>query len=116
MGVFKDYGETKMVVLEWQELFEAAKWDNIIMTIDLLDNCVWRSDDRKVREMVHVISDGLWGNKEAETMGFKRWIIYKRKETIDMIEYYKVNDNEYNRISEKEENGLGLCVKTEPKS
>lgn len=116
MGVFKDYGETKKVVLEWKELFESTKWDNILMTIDLLDNCGWRSDDRRVREMVHVISDGLWGNKEAETMGFKKWIVHKRKETINMIEYYKVNDDEYNKISKKEKDGLDLCVKAKPKS
>ena len=116
MGVFTSYSETKEVVLEWEEHFSKKKWVNILKTIDLLNSCAWRSDDRKIREMVHVISDGLWGNSEAEIMGFKKWIVYKRKETIDMIEYYKVNDNEYNRISKKEENGLGLCAKTEPKS
>ncbi len=90
MMIFKDFHECKMVVLEWRNLFKYKYWKKIKMAIIHAEDSP--VDDKKKMWLVqNALLDALWTNDEATTIGYREWIIDKRRETLDMIEYYKNN-------------------------
>ena len=68
------------------------------MKIDSLKDSRF-TDEQKVKELQYAVTDLLWENDEARLIGFRAWIIEKRNETQNMLEYYERNENENKRIS-----------------
>jgi hypothetical protein len=88
--IFKDFHECKMVFLEWRKEFKYKYWKKIKMAIIHADEST--VEDRKKCWLVqNAILNALWENDEATSVGYTQWIKNKRRETLDMIEYYRKN-------------------------
>ena len=100
MQVFEDYAECKRIILEWKNYFNDNEWRKILIKIDSLKDSRF-TDEQKVKELQYAVTDLLWENDDARLLGFRAWLIEKRNETKNMLEYYERNENENKRISTK---------------
>ena len=60
------------------------------------------TDEQKIKELQYHVTDLLWSNDDARLIGFRAWIKMKIKETRNMMEYYRRNENENRKIDEEE--------------
>lgn len=102
MQVFESYAECKRIILEWKSYFNDNEWRKILMKMDSLKDSRF-TDEQKVKELQYAVTDLLWENDEARLLGFRAWLIEKRDETKNMLEYYERNENENRRISSKKQ-------------
>ena len=91
--IFKDFYECKKIVLEWEKYFEPEHWVNIMNTIYKAETLHY-SDKNRIFMVVSEITEALWHIDEAITMGYRPWMIAKKKETENMLEYYKNNNGD----------------------
>ena len=91
--IFKDFHECKMVVLEWENIFNNNDWNKIKIAIIHAEESPI-DDTGKCWLVQNALLDALWDNDDATNIGYSQWIRKQKNITLDMLQYYIKNPEE----------------------